>query len=156
LRVLEALGPAGIFLAGPPRDEWKSDPYTVIADAEDDAGPLGGIVSALRRSSSPLLIALAVDLPNTTSVYLQSLLELCRDDCGVVPRREQYEPLVAIYPARSLALAQQLLAARSYSLQQFACECIAAGMAIEHRVSPAESAIFLNLNTPAELAAVIE
>ena len=156
LRVLEQLAPAEIFLAGPPRDEWQDAPCTIIPDAQEDSGTLSGIVAALRRSSTPLLLALAVDLPNMTSDYLQRLLALSEPDRGVVPRTERFEPLVAIYPARSRDLAERLLAARSYSLQQFAARCISEGMTIEHHVSAADAALFLNMNTPEELAAVAE
>ena len=156
LRMLEQLTPTEIFLAGPARDDWNDAACTVIPDAQENAGPLAGIASALRRSSSPLLLALAIDLPNMTSEYLQHLAELCPAERGVVPRTERFEPLVAFYPARSLALAEQLLAAGSYSLQTFADRCVAEELAIEHRVPPAEASLFLNMNTPAALAAVAE
>ncbi len=156
LRLLEKLGPTEIFLAAPPRDEWQDAPCIIIPDAQEDSGPLGGIVSALRRSSAPLLLALAVDLPNITSDYISGLIALCSDGRGVVPRTDRLEPLVAIYPTRSLALAEQLLAAGSNSVQIFAGRCIAEEMAIEHRVAPPDASLFLNMNTPAELAAVAE
>ena len=154
LRILERVAPAELFLAGPPRDQWQDTGCTIIPDAQEDSGPLAGIVSALRRSSAPLLLALAVDLPNMTSQYLQSLIALCAADRGVVPRRDRWEPLAAIYPARSLQVAEQLLASGNYSLQHFADQCIAEQIVVEHRVSAAESFAFLNMNTPAEFAAV--
>jgi molybdopterin-guanine dinucleotide biosynthesis protein A len=156
LRTLHQLGLSEIFLAAPRRDEWNNAPCTIITDAQEDSGPLGGIVAALERSSSPLLLALAVDVPNITGDYLLHLVELCEDDRGVVPRTDRYEPLVALYPRRSLALAERLLVEGSYSLQTFADRCIADGMAVEHRVPAADASLFLNMNTPAELAAVAD
>ncbi|HEX8678793.1 MAG TPA: molybdenum cofactor guanylyltransferase [Chthoniobacterales bacterium] len=151
LRLLEQLAPAEIYLAGPPREEWNDAACTVIPDAQEDSGPLAGIVSALRRSRTPLLLALAVDLPNITSDYLERLLDLCTNDRGVVPRTDRFEPLVAIYPARALSTAEQLLSARSYSLQAFARRCVAEHFVVEHQVAPADTALFLNMNTPAAL-----
>ena len=154
LRVLEQLAPAEIFLAGPARPEWKDAGWTIIPDAEENSGPLAGLASALRRCSTPLLLALAVDLPNITSDYLHLLLALCTAQRGVVPRSERFEPLVALYPKASAEIATQLLASPDHSLQHFAARCIAAELAIEHRVAPADEPLFLNMNTPAELAAV--
>jgi molybdopterin-guanine dinucleotide biosynthesis protein A len=153
LRILEQLGPVEIFLAGPARDEWQDAGCTIIPDAQEDSGPLSGIVTALRRAPSPLLLALAVDLPNITSDYLATLVARCADDTGVVPRTERFEPLAAIYPARSLHIAEQLLASGNFSLQQFADRCIAEEMASEHRVSPDDAFLFLNMNTPADAVA---
>ncbi|HEX8281155.1 MAG TPA: formate dehydrogenase accessory sulfurtransferase FdhD [Chthoniobacterales bacterium] len=152
LRTLEQLAPAELFLAGHARAEWQDAACTIIPDAQEDSGPLAGIVSALRRSSSPLLLVLAVDLPNITRDDLQRLLDLCTNECGVVPRTDRFEPLVAAYPTRALSIAEQLLSARSYSLQEFARHCVADGLAREHHVAPADRAPFFNMNTPEQLA----
>jgi molybdopterin-guanine dinucleotide biosynthesis protein A len=42
----------------------------------------GGVVAALRQCSSPLLLILAVDLPNMTANFCRSLLELSNDGRG--------------------------------------------------------------------------
>src|SRR5215217_4822617 len=130
LRILENLRPTEIFLAGPSRPEWKSANCIIVPDAQENAGPLAGLVAALRRSRTSLLLAFAVDLPHMTSVYLRGLLKLCQREIGVVPgARHRFEPLVAIYPKRSLAVAERFLANGSYSLQNFAASCTAHGLA---------------------------
>ena len=153
LGILERLGPAEIFLAGPPRPEWSSAGCTIIPDAQNDAGPLAGLVAGLRRCSTSLLLALAVDLPHMTSNYLRELLELCAPEKGVVPASDHFEPLAAVYPITSLALAERLLQSGCYSLQDFACRCLADGFAIERPIRHAKAGFFLNMNTPADLNA---
>ena len=85
LQILEALAPDQLFIAGPPRDEWEEANAIVIPDAESGAGPLAGLVEGLRRSSTGLLVTIAVDLPHMTTDYLRELVDSCAADCGVVP-----------------------------------------------------------------------
>lgn len=154
LRILEELDPPEIFLAGPSRAEWNSVGCTIIPDAQEESGPLGGLLAGLRRCSTSRLLALAVDLPNMQGAYLRKLLERCAPGKGVVPVTGRFEPLVAIYPISSLGIAEQLLSNGRYSLQDFARHCVADGLIIEQPVSPAEAALFLNMNTPADLIEV--
>ncbi len=60
--------------------------HGTIADELENAGPLGGMASALRHCAAPLLVVLAVDLPRMTTTFLQELLALCSEGRGVVPR----------------------------------------------------------------------
>lgn len=152
LRILQELGPTEIFLAGPSRPDWQDAGCTIIPDAQEDSGPLGGLVTALRHCSTSLLLALAVDLPRLTSDYLRELLDLCGEK-GVVPVTDRLQPLVAIYPVNALPLAEQLLSNGRYSLQNFAACCMAEGLTRQHPVGPEERSLFLNMNTPADLVA---
>jgi molybdopterin-guanine dinucleotide biosynthesis protein A len=127
----------------------------MVADAQEECGPLGGIVGALRCSSSDLLLALAVDLPNMSADYLRGLLDRCAGDKGVIPWRDRYEPLAAVYPKRSLDRAEQLLEAGEYSLQSFADSCVREALATKHAISSGDAALFLNMNTPADLLEVV-
>lgn len=155
-RILEQLGPTEIFLAGPSRPEWNNSGCTIVPDAQEDSGPLAGLVAGLRRCSTSLLLALAVDLPHMTSNYLRELLDRCARGKGVVPMTDRFEPLGAVYPVSSLALAERLLQSGRYSLQDFAGRCVADGFAIERPIRRADAELFLNMNTPADLIAVAQ
>src|SRR6266704_1401079 len=104
LAILGQLSPDELFISGPPHRDWMDDGLHVVADAEENVGPLAGIVAGLRQCSSELLLVLAIDLPNMTANFYRSLLELSNDGRGAVPRRQQFEPLAAIYPIGSLTL----------------------------------------------------
>lgn len=153
-RLLESLSPHQIFLAGPARDEWRRAGCKVIADAQPESGPLGGLVAGLRICSTPFLLALAVDLPRMTAGCLRRLLELCHSGRGAVPFTDRLEPLAAIYPRAALALAEELLVRGDYSLQQLVNRCLADGLMLGQAVQPDEHASFLNLNTPADVMAM--
>ena len=147
LETLCALAPEQLMISGPPRGE-----YEALPDAVENAGPLGGVSAALQRSSSPLLVVLAVDLPQMTSDYLRSLLTLCREGRGVVPRGpEFFEPLAAVYPTVCASLTGAALRRGKYSMQDFVRSALAKKLIVAHDISTAEMPRFANLNTPADV-----
>ena len=155
LRLLLALEPRELFISGPVRAEWTDLGTAVLPDVKRDAGPLAGLTAALRRSSSPLLLALAVDLPNMTADYLCELLTLCTADCGMIPRRaERFEPLAAVFACAALPLAERGLESGDYSVQQFAARCVSEGLARAKPIATLDEPLFLNMNTPADLFAM--
>ena len=153
LQILDRLRPQELFLAGPAHDEWQEANCVLIPDAESGAGPLAGIVAALRRCAAPLLLTIAIDLPNITNDYLRELVTACSDDRGIVPSHgERVEPLAAVYPKCSLLLAENCLATRDLSVQRFAARCVAEGYALEKEITRDERPLFLNMNTPHDVA----
>ena len=155
LQLLEELRPHELFIAGPAHDEWQEINCIIIPDAERNAGPLAGIVAALRRCSAPLLLVVAIDLPSMTERYLRDLVGSCGSDTGVVPSYgARSEPLAAIYPSRALPLGEEGLVSRDLSVQRFAARCVIEGFAVEKEITPEERPLFLNMNTPDDLALV--
>ena len=151
LQTLTQLAPKQIFLAGPARPEWVDADCETIADEPGDIGPLGGLMAALERCVAPLLLALAVDLPHITSDFLGRLVALSESDQGTIPNTGQLEPLAAIYPISAWAIAEAQSRHGDYSLQTFARRCVDYDLIREHLVAPPDAALFLNLNTPADL-----
>jgi len=155
LQLLRELEPHELFLSGPAHEEWRENDCIIVPDAQADAGPLAGLVATLRRCSAPLLVALAVDLPHMTAQHLSGLVALCSDDVGIIPRAaEHFEPVAAVYPRRSLAIAESCLATRSYSLQHFAERCVSEDLVTVRKVEPENESLFRNMNTPADLRAL--
>ncbi len=153
LDTLERTGPAKIFIAGPSHAEWIAAGYDIVSDVRDAAGPLAGIVSAMRRTTTALLLVLAVDLPQMTAEYLRRLVGASSERAGIVPtRKNRFEPLAATYPIEALAIAERHLLVGNYSVQEFAAECIREELLLKRPISPTESQLFLNANTPADLA----
>jgi molybdopterin-guanine dinucleotide biosynthesis protein A len=156
LLILQQLAPMQIFLSGPPRASWDAGRYTVIADVDPQAGPLAGVIAALRACRASHLLAVAVDLPKMTAAYLEELLSSCSDGVGVVPRTgRHYEPVSAVYPATCLRRAEEALASGRHALQHFAARGVAEGWLTERVVTPEEQSLFLNMNTPADVVEVM-
>ncbi len=152
LRVLTSLAPAQILLAGPALDAVRHPNVHHVADAAPDSGPLAGLVAGLRSCRTPLLLALAVDLPCMTADFLATLLDACAPDRGIIPANDRFEPLAAIYPNAALALAEDQLRRGQLSLQHLASRCLADDLVARHPITAAEAPLFFNLNTPADLA----
>ena len=152
LQVVQQLSPHELFVAGPAHDDWQQKDCIIIPDAEPNSGPIGGVVAALQRCSAPLLLVIAIDLPNITTDYLRELVDSCATDIGAVPiSGERFEPVAAVYPRRALPLAQSCLASRDLALQTFAARCVDEGLAVQKEITAEERVLFLNMNTPEDL-----
>jgi glutamate-1-semialdehyde 2,1-aminomutase len=116
VRTFKRLAAAGrpiLLSARSPLDDTFSgfNDAQVVLDEYDAAGPLGGLVSAAARVSTPLLFAAAGDLPEIDADFIDALeAEYDRVRAGgkapdaVVPRWPdgKHEPLAALYDARAL------------------------------------------------------
>ncbi|MEP6810225.1 MAG: molybdenum cofactor guanylyltransferase, partial [Chthoniobacterales bacterium] len=85
LTLLESLAPERIFIAAPVHPEWLCPRCEFVADARSGAGPLAGLVAGLRACTSQFLLALAVDLPSMSAIFLRDLLGQCTPGRGVIP-----------------------------------------------------------------------
>jgi len=149
IETLQSLSPEQLVISGPPREAWRK--FEIVADVIAGAGPLAGVATALRKCPSPHLLVLAVDLPAMSADFLRSLLARCRDDQGIVPRSSRgIEPLAAVYPARSVALAAASLLSRDFSMASFVQRALREKLVREHAISPPEENLFANLNTPVD------
>lgn len=98
-RQLETLGEVAsdIFVVGRSDVNWTSRGLRVIADEIPNAGPLGGIYTAIMRSSCERTLVVACDMPFLSGAFLRELAAV-RDADLVIPRHARgYEPLCAIY-----------------------------------------------------------
>jgi molybdopterin-guanine dinucleotide biosynthesis protein A len=146
LDTLQQLSPEQLFLSGPSRGDVEG-----VSDEMPDTGPLGGIATALRRSKTPLLVVLAIDLPNMTVEFLRALLVKCENDRGIVPSSpEHFEPLAAVYPVSCASLAMAALERGEFSVQNFVQRALDEGYLHARPISPNEQCLFQNLNTPEE------
>lgn len=155
LQILQELAPRELFIAGPPHEEWRGEGHLIIPDAQRNAGPLGGLVAALRRCSAPLLLTLAVDLPHMTSDYLRDLIAGCSRTRGIIPRaREHFETVAAVYPTSALPLAEMCLMSDKTSLQSFAARSLFEDLVTASEIGAEDKPLFLNINTPEDLSSV--
>jgi molybdopterin-guanine dinucleotide biosynthesis protein A len=126
----------------------------VLHDRLPDAGPLGGVEAALASAAHPLLLVLAVDLPEIQAGLLRRLARQGAPGAGAVPRvNGALEPLAAFYPRAALPLARQLLNLKKSAMRGFVEHCRAAGL-VEEVDMTAAARQFLNWNSPADRTAV--
>lgn len=137
-----------IFIVGPRAD---FNPFgRVLEDRFTDSGPLAGIHRALERSESSFNLITAVDMPLLTTDFLRSLVAAAKGDAAevVIPHTtEGFQPLCAVYRKEFLAAADAALKTEERKVDRVI-------FARPHRIIEADSEIFANVNTPADLAAV--
>ncbi len=155
LRRLSALAPGRLWLstrAGQPFPEVLAG-VSRIVDDPPDLGPIGGLRSVLAASRAERVLVLAVDLPRMETDYLASLLA---QGGGVAPRSDRgWEPLAAVYPREAmLALVEEALASGRRRLQDLLDEAEVRGIVRAVPVADGDAALFANLNTPEDLAAL--
>jgi molybdopterin-guanine dinucleotide biosynthesis protein A len=179
VELVRQLGPAEVFIAGRADTDYRALGCRVLTDRFLGAGPLAGLERALEATTTPLLLVLAVDLPNLTVPFLRRLADGCAGEAGVVPRHAGHlEPLVAFYPKVAWPVLVELLdehisrsppdlaktavsglsvarepGVRSPSATRFVELCAAAGLVSFMDVSAADAHCFANWNSQADLVA---
>jgi len=152
LRVLNELRPKAVWVSARSELKWCPLGIEVVADRMPSRGPLSGVAEGLRLLQSSHLLVLAVDLPQMTTEHLRKLWGLARPGVGVIPQNgDCLEPLCAIYPIEAATVAEAALDSSDVSLQSFAQTLLQQSKLQTYSTAPGERALYLNLNTPADL-----
>lgn len=154
---LIALNPGRLLLSCRQEQPLKNIFAEFVFDPPDNPGPLGAIVRCLEVLGSgetgPLLV-LAVDMPQMTARFLQSMIEASAGSSrGIVSRyRDDFEPLCAVYPHAALELMRDLLAGGMHRMQDVIARLVAAELMTVRDLREDEVPLFFNANTPDEYA----
>jgi molybdopterin-guanine dinucleotide biosynthesis protein A len=108
---------ADVVVIGHPPERFAGLPVGVARDLVPEAGPLGGLYTALRLARTPLVLVLACDLPFVTARMLGHFVAsigdadvcLARDDRGL-------HALSACYAARCAPRLEERLRAGRYKV----------------------------------------
>ncbi len=140
------IAPGGLPLAVEGRDN--------VADALPGAGPLAGLVAALRYSPHPLLAVVAVDLPWLDPRLIRLLAGRIGDrDVALCESPRGIEPLHAVYARAALPAAEAALHSRDRSLRSLVGRLRAVRVTeTERRAAGIPEGFARNINTPADLA----
>ncbi|HTS78037.1 MAG TPA: molybdenum cofactor guanylyltransferase [Bryobacteraceae bacterium] len=139
-RIRQAAG--SVMLVGTREDE----PLAGFPDLMPGNGPLGGVFTALHRSSAEWNLIVACDMPEVTRELFEHLFRAAESsaaDC-VVPGRPggALEPLCAIYHRRVAAAAHAAINRKSLKMHDFVSGL---KMSVEYFEDPSP---FANINTP--------
>lgn len=154
IQLAEEAGAIEVFISGSSDRNGSQLKYRLLPDRFSEAGPLAGIEAALDASTAPLLLVLAVDMPEITTALIRRLMAGCGENTGNVPQlEERIEPLAAVYPKAALCLATEMLtlgkSQKKYpGATHFAYRCVNLGFAKHYSVSTDEERCFSNVNCP--------
>ncbi|HXI72452.1 MAG TPA: molybdenum cofactor guanylyltransferase [Verrucomicrobiae bacterium] len=171
IALVRELGAAEVFISGRPDVDYSAFDCRVLQDKFPDTGPLAGIERALDAVKSPLLLVLAVDLPEMSGELLRRLSAGAAESFGSIPKlADGIEPLAAFYPKAALPLLLKLFTASERrprdrpaklkhadrvvgapSVKQFAELCVQSGLAGYVELGDTDTRYFANWNSPADL-----
>jgi len=153
IRVVREAGADEVFISGRVNAEYAAYGCRVLLDQFPGAGPLAGIERALAAAAAPLLLVLAVDVPEMNAAFIRTLAARCSHDVGAVPCiGEKVEPLAGFYPKSARNLAEALLRTERNGVAAFAKDCAQAGYIRFFPVRPDQTKCFTNWNHPADIA----
>ena len=145
-----------VLVSARERPGWLPEGGLWVPDA-CDAGPMGGVVTALGEVAEGCALVLALDLPFVSEAFLEEIVRRLEPGMGVVPRRDgMFEPLVAAYPKEALASGLARLGSGEFGLQKWIVELESLGLMKIFDVDTKWDAVFFNANTPEDWEKVAE
>jgi molybdopterin-guanine dinucleotide biosynthesis protein MobB len=150
---VELLGPFAeqVVLSGPGEVPDHLNPLVRLPDLSDVAGPLTGILAAMRWQPAVSWLLVACDMPNISSQALEWLLGQRRPGSwGTVPRLREdgfVEPLLAVYEPQSKHYFEALHLSGCLRISQVARRSKVSTPVVPSSLCRAWS----NINTPREL-----
>ena len=154
--IIDAIKPItnSIFLVTKNKDYQKFG-YPLIPDVHHSKGPVGGIFTALKHSSSDDNLILSCDVPNITShvleTYLVDKIDDSHDVIYVADENRDY-PLIGIYSKKIITDFETALNNDHLKLVRLLvkvnCNCI--------KTNPEDYSALQNINTKEELKNLIE
>lgn len=141
-----------VYVVGPP-ERYEKFGCPVIADEVPEAGPLGGIITALASGKAPWNLVVACDMPGLAPAPLLQLIEKAMsseaDCCLAVTQERRAEPMCAVYHQRALSKMR-----KAFEAGVRKCTSALGGLKVVHW-PVAEESLVANLNTPADWQAYV-
>ncbi len=152
ITVLQALTPDVLIVADPSRlaKRFEASSVRVVADHVPDAGPLGGLYTALLDTSAPHVVLVACDMPFLSLPFLRHLVTRVQDAEVAVPcTADGYHPLCAVYARTLMPRIAERLGRRDLEMAGLIRETrrVEIGPAELARFDP-EALMLCNVNTP--------
>ncbi|MEO8591016.1 MAG: molybdenum cofactor guanylyltransferase [Flavobacteriales bacterium] len=141
-----------VLVVGDPT-KYTTTHGTVIPDEEPGLGPLGGLVTALKRARYVRLLVIACDLPNLNDRLMVRLkLALDEGHDAVVPKHEGLiEPLAGAYHRRSVDAFEVCLRQRTLKMSDALAKVRTTWLDVRPGEDRWPKELFRNVNSPSDL-----
>lgn len=132
-------------------DEYSKFGYEVIVDEIKNIGPIGGIYSCLKKSSTKRNLIVSCDTPYLNKDSLNYILESSNDYEIVIPQHANlfYEPLAGYYSSSIVAKIEESIVEEDYKLINLFNKVKFKAISTDNL--PGSVTQFKNFNTPEEL-----
>ena len=124
--------------------------FPALPDLVENAGPIGGVFTALVATQAEWNLIVACDMPAVTGEFLRSLLDAAiagGHACLVPETSAGLHPLCAVYHRRTLPAVRDAIDHKCFKMQEFLKKIQATAWPVS------DVAALANANTPAEWAA---
>ena len=133
--------------------------FTVVPDISPVGSSLTGLVSGLQAASTPMVLAVACDMPFLNAPLLRALIDYATEEWDAVAPVVRHEPetLHTVYRRRCLSVAADMLQAGDLRLSRLLDRLHVRKILVDEvqRFDP-DLTSTSNINTPQELAAARE
>jgi molybdopterin-guanine dinucleotide biosynthesis protein A len=131
-----------VFVVGHADDVWAARGLRVVPDEIVDAGPLGGIYTALVHSPAERTLVVGCDMPFIAADVLERLAAVDGADVVVARSARGLEPLCAIYSRACAGDIRARLERGAYEASTLPAGFRVAEVGVERAL------VFVNVNTP--------
>ena len=91
----------------------------IVKDLYTDCGPISGIISSLKHSSTDWNLLISVDVPFMNEAFIQYLIShLGNYDCIIPEHEGGVEPLMGIYNKQIIPVVEEMIGLGDYKLKR--------------------------------------
>ncbi len=124
-----------------------------VADEVKNIGPVAGLHASLKHSLSDKVLAVSCDVPFVSVELLAHLIEKAEsDDATILMHQQKKHPLIAVYRKSMLPHLETAINQKNYKLLNVVAQSRHREIQIDKQLAFYDENLFLNLNTPEELA----
>ena len=135
------------------QEKYAEFGWPVVADEIPDIGPIGGIYSCLKKSTTRYNLVLSCDTPFVTTEIFRLLLKNRENEQVVCPVHQTFliEPLSACYNTNVLGDLTRAIEKQEYKMMRFLKHIRMKTVAVDVLLPHFNELTFLNVNTPEDL-----
>lgn len=133
-------------------DKYDQFGLEVVQDLFTDIGPMGGLYSALSKSSSEYNLVLSVDLPFVNDGLIKYLIHSAEGYQLAVPwsGNDYYEPLCACYHISVLNLLKEAISSGNFKLPSLFTQMMINKLIISSELPFYHDNLFFNINNESD------
>lgn len=134
-------------------DEYQKFGFETITDEIKNIGPMGGLITCLKKSTTRFNFVLACDTPNVSSDLFIYLLNNIENFQMAIPEHGNglIEPLIGCYTTNILWYMEEAVKAGDYSLRGLINRIRIKKVKIDDTLPFFKNDLFYNVNTPNQL-----
>lgn len=101
------------------KPEYNDFNIEQVADLYSGCGPISGIISTLKHSSTEWNLLVSVDVPFINEAFLLNLIaHIGNYDCIIAEHEGRVEPLMGLYNRQMIPVVEQMISQRDYKLMR--------------------------------------